>query len=275
MKRGRFSLAVAVMVAFLIQVQPFFASDTPPSATRIDLDGNALQSAPNARSPREGKTPVILEVGLPNLQIHKTSFTPSKGTILLLPGGGYHVIAIEHEGLAIAEMLNRDGYDVVILEYSIGKEDTRNLALAEATRALKLIQQKGPELGINTTSLDLMGFSAGGHLACRLIHELGVPSPFTKLILIYPAYLNSPDGILPEVAPPQGLKTDVFVLIGDKDTTERVKGSQAYAEVSQANGQYAEYHLVPDAGHGFGIQPGQKGAVLGWPALLKSFLQGH
>jgi acetyl esterase/lipase len=275
MKRGRFSLAVAMTAAFLTQVQPFFASDLPPSTARIDLDGNALHSAPNATSPREGKTPVILEVGLPNLQIHRTSFVPSKGTILLFPGGGYHVIAIEHEGLAIAKMLNREGYDVVILEYSIGKEDTRSLALAEATRALKLIQQKGPDLGINTTSLDLMGFSAGGHLACRLIHELGLPSPFRKLILIYPAYLNSPDGILSEVAPPKGLKTDVFVLIGDKDTPERVKGSEAYAEVSKANAQNAEYHLVPDAGHGFGIQSGQKGAVLGWPALLRMFLKGN
>ena len=188
------------------------------------------------------------------------------------------MLAIEHEGLAIAALLNAEGYDVAILEYSIGKEDTRAQALADATKALALIQKKGNVLGLNTDSLGVMGFSAGGHLACRLVHELGAASPFSTVILIYPAYLEgegeSPEGIKAEVAPPRGVKSRVFVLIGEKDKPEWVSSAAAYAEACKEIGYPSEYHLLPGTGHGFGIQSGQLPPVSDWPKLLGAFLKG-
>jgi dienelactone hydrolase len=263
-----FSFALA---AFSLNL---FGDETPGTATRIDLDGKPLQSAPNATVPRDGHFPAITEVTTPNLQIFRTTIKPSMGTILLFPGGGYHVLAIEHEGLNVAKVLNAAGYDVALLEYSINSPDARSKALADAKKAVNLIVQKGSELGINSSSLGVMGFSAGGHLASCLVHEVGSGVHFSEVILIYPAYLDAPGGLSPEVTPPAGISSRVFVLVGDKDKPEWVASSEAYVAASKANGQQAEHHLLPDTGHGFGMKSGQKPPASNWPSMLLSFLKG-
>jgi len=253
------------------------ADVTPASTDRIDLGGKPLLTAPNPTLPREGKPPAILNVSLPNLQIHRTSLVPAKGTILLIPGGGYRVLAVVHEGLSVAKLLNRLGYDVAILEYSVGKEDAtiRPQALSDAIRALDLIHLHAREFGLSSASLGVMGFSAGGHLATRLLREKVNDVRFSDIILIYPAYLDASDGLKPEVMLPKDIppSTRVFVLIGEKDLPERVASSKAFADSAKALGLNAEFHMLSGTPHGFGIQPGQKGVVGNWPSLLKSFLK--
>ena len=262
-----------LFIAFMITPMFLFADDELAKATHVDLEGKPLLSAPNAILSREGEAPMIWTVTTPNIQIHRTSAQPSRGTILLFPGGGYQILAIEREGLAVADLLNKYGFDAVILEYSIGEESTaRAQALADALKAVKLLQKKGHELGLNTSSLGVMGFSAGGHLAARLVHELGSSNSLADIILIYPAYLDAPGGIVPEVTPPSGIHSKVFVLIGAKDKPEWVASAAAYAKAAKRNDQQAEYHLLPDTGHGFGIQPEQKPPISDWPALLNAFL---
>ena len=90
---------------------------------------------------------------------------------MVCPGGGYGILAINHEGYFVAKKLNEFGYDVAILLYhvSAGKE-TRELAIADAKAALALLQKRGGEFGLSTRKIGVMGFSAGGHLAARLTH---------------------------------------------------------------------------------------------------------
>lgn len=253
----------------------FSSDDGLAKAYRVDLQGTPLSSPPNPTVQRHGNVPVILNVTTPNLQIRRAQVHPSKGTILLFPGGGYHVLAIEHEGVAVADLLNKCGFDVAILEYSIGNEPAiRAKALSDATAALNLLQKRGVEMGINTTSLGVMGFSAGGHLAAHLVHELGSSSPLSMTILIYPAYLDAPGGLQPDVTPPTGTHSKTFVLIGEKDKPEWVSSAAVYAQASKANGQMSEYHLLPGTGHGFGLKIDQKPPISDWPLQLELFLKG-
>jgi dienelactone hydrolase len=262
---------------FLLTPMPLSADIALVHAGRIDLDGRALPTAPNPTLPREGKPPGILNVSQPNLQLHRTPLSPAKGTILLFPGGGYRGLAIVHEGLNVADFLNGLGYDVAILEYSIGKDDVtvRPQALSDATKALDLVYLHGKEYGLSTDSLGVIGFSAGGHLATRLVHEKGKDVLFSDIILIYPAYLDAPGGLKTEITIPRGISPSsrFFVLIGDKDLPERVTSSQGYSEAAKAAGLESELHLLPGIPHGFGLQPGQRGVVGSWPALLEAFLK--
>jgi len=243
------------------------------TATRIDLEGNPLLTPPNPIVPRSGDTPAITVFSKPNLIIQRTTSKPSKGTILIFPGGGYHVLSVTREGTAAADRLNEDGYDTAVLEYSINTPDARAKALADATRSVKLLQEKGASLGLNTASLGLMGFSAGAHLATRVLHEMGATTPFVQIILIYPAYLDEKESPSVEIAPPQGIHTKVFVAIGAKDRPEWVSSASAYADASKANGQQTEYHLLLDTGHGFGMELGQSGAAGTLPNLVEVFLK--
>ncbi len=236
------------------------------TANYVDLTGQSLPGSPNPIL-HAGGIDQVTSVSTPLLRLYRASH--SRGVVLLFPGGGYHILAITHEGVNIAQFLNRAGFDCAVLEYAVNHG--RDAALADAKSALQLLQTKGVALGLNTKTLGVMGFSAGGHLATRLVHDLGSAQPFDKVILIYPAYLNAPDGITPESVPPADLKAHVFVMIGSKDRPGWIAGAQAYVDHVKAGGGTAEFHLLPGKGHGFGIMD-TNAVDANWD-LLSTFLK--
>ena len=243
----------------------------------VDLKGRQLQESPNLIVPRWGLMPGIIKVSQPVLILRKTSSSHPCGTILLFPGGGYHALAIRHEGELVSDFLNKQGYDVAILEYSIGSSlAVRDKALKDARKAWNLLRKHGKELGLQTKPLGIMGFSAGGHLATRLTHILGRNHQPDFLALIYPAYLDEhagPKGFDLAVTPPSDSQTKVFVLIGDQDKPQWINGSKAYALACRKNGQEVKFYLLPKTGHGFGMKPDRTGPSSRWEGDLKYFLQ--
>lgn len=275
-RRFQLPVSVVAMALNLMGCLTSLSAVTPAPLT-IDLDGRPLSESPNAVVPRYGLMKGITDVKQPVLELRRSKSSPSRGTILLFPGGGYHALAFEHEGELVAQFLNEQGYDVAILEYSIGEgEGIRAKALEDARKAVRLLKDDARSLGLDASSLSVMGFSAGGHLAARLLHELGSGAPFDRVILIYPAYLeDSPSGkgIAPDVAPPSGFSGRFFVLIGDHDRPEWVGGARAYGDVAESRGAQVTWHLLPDTGHGFGMKSDLKGASAGWSVLLGEFLE--
>lgn len=245
----------------------------------VDLNGRQLQESPNPTVPRWGLMPGIIKVSRPVLILKKTSSSHPRGTILLCPGGGYHALAIRHEGELVADFLNKQEYDVAILEYSIGSSRAfRDKALKDARKAWNLLIKHGEEWGLQTKPLGIMGFSAGGHLAIRLTHILGRNHPPDFLALIYPAYLDEhtgPGGVDAALTPPSGVRTKVFVLIGDQDKPQWINGAKAYTEACLKNGQEVKFYLLPKTGHGFGMKPDRKGPSARWESNLKHFLQSR
>ena len=109
----------------------------------------------------------------PVLQFVFTKLSP-KGTILLLPGGGYKLLKVKKEGEEIARFLNAEGFDVAILEYQVGSgSKIRNIALMDALKAFRFLKANQKSLGLSGHKLDIIGFSAGGHLAARTVQKLG------------------------------------------------------------------------------------------------------
>ena len=114
-------------------------------------------------------TRVVYNVTEPTITIF-----PAKGenlgkAILILPGGGYELEAIYHEGYAVAKELASHGITGVVLKYRLplpASSDRPELVpLIDARRGLKLIRQKADNYGINVKNVGIMGFSAGSHLA--------------------------------------------------------------------------------------------------------------
>jgi acetyl esterase/lipase len=267
--------SLSVMLISLL----FFLSQDLRAEQIVDLNGGELQQSPNLIVPRWGLMPGVVQVSKPVLILRKTSLPNSRGTMLLLPGGGYHALAIRHEGEFVADFLNKKGYDVAILEYSIGSSRTvRNKALKDARKAWNLLTQHAGELGLKAKPMGIMGFSAGGHLAARLTHVLGRNHAPDFLALIYPAYLDEhaePGGLDPAATPPSGIRTKVFVLIGDRDKPQWISGVKAYAEACRNNGQEVKFCLLPKTGHGFGMKPDRTGPSSRWEIDLKHFLQSQ
>lgn len=236
---------------------------------RISLEGKEDVPAPETKPGRDG-IDRICKVETPALELFPTSQKPSRGTVMICPGGGYGILAINHEGYPVAKKLNDFGFDAAILLYHIsaGKE-TRELAIADAKAALTLLQKRGSEFGLSTKKIGVMGFSAGGHLAARLTHATANDAPPDFLILMYPAYLEKDGKVLDEVAP---LKTPAFVYVAGDDNYS--PSSIAYAAACKSLEIPCDFTKTEHGGHGFGLKPTLPPDVKDWPDKLHAFLNG-
>ena len=237
---------------------------------RVGLDGSRQVTAPAAEAGKDG-IDRIHKVEQPQLIVFPAAQKPSHGTIMVNPGGGYGILAVNHEGTDIAALLNADGWDVAVLLYRVSEgPKTRELALEDAKKGFALIQQHGGELGLNTNRLGVMGFSAGGHLTARLAHETAAAArPPDLVVLMYPAYLEKDGKLLDEVIPG---KAPAFVYVAANDPYK--PSSVAYDAYCREHNQPCEYHLAPSGGHGFGIKKPLPEGVADWPEKLAAFLNG-
>jgi acetyl esterase/lipase len=92
---------------------------------------------------------------------------PNGSALLVIPGGGYRLIAFDHEGHAVARALAAKGWTVFVLLYRLpgdGWAAGPDVALSDAQRAMRLIRARAARYGIRPDRVGAMGFSAGGHL---------------------------------------------------------------------------------------------------------------
>jgi acetyl esterase/lipase len=90
-----------------------------------------------------------------------TAAIPNGKTIVVLPGGGYNHVAVNHEGKDVAQWLVTLGYDVFVLHYRVSNNEINYYhpaQLQDVTKTVNHIRKQYKKIGI-------MGFSAGGHLA--------------------------------------------------------------------------------------------------------------
>jgi acetyl esterase/lipase len=273
MKQVVRSLSIVLSVLVFFTVIPFDGAaldcDLQADIRRISLEGKEGVPAPVAEPGKDG-IDRIHKVETPALELFPTGQKPARGTIMVCPGGGYGILAINHEGYFVAKKLNEFGYDVAVLLYhvSAGKE-TRELALADAKAALALLQKHGGEFGMSTRKIGVMGFSAGGHLAARLTHATAAGTPPDFAVLMYPAYLEKAGKVLDEVAP---VKTPAFVYVAGDD--KLAPSAIAYAEACRDIKVPCDFTKTEHGGHGFGLKLPLPPDVKDWPDKLHAFLDG-
>jgi len=244
-----------------------------------DEIGSELKLAEPESKKRDGVTR-LSNVTKPRMQVFKPSADADNGhAIVICPGGGYSILAIDLEGWEIAEWLNKLGYTAYVLEYRV--PDQKEGALQDVQRALRIVREKtGKE-----SKVGVLGFSAGGHLATSAAtryaedHYASIDnkdeysSKPDFAVLIYPAYLDkganntlSPEITLDVETPP------MFIFMTADDPY--AGSSTAIAEALRKNKTSVEFHLLPSGGHGYGLREGNAAAET-WPLLLKKWLKNQ
>ncbi len=114
----------------------------------------------------------ITNVSKPTITVYTPSPEKQNGAaVVVCPGGGYSLLAYEHEGTQVAEWLNSIGVTAVLLKYRVPRRegtaagDPPPQALMDAQRAISLTRSKAAEWGIDPKRVGILGFSAGGHLS--------------------------------------------------------------------------------------------------------------
>ena len=144
--------------------------------------------------------------------------------MLICPGGGYHDLFWELEGVEVAAWLNSLGMTGIILKYRCPRRpgDVKGEPplgpLLDAQRAVSLIRSRSAEWGIDRARIGMVGFSAGGHLALATAtsFEKRTYEPIDDIdniscrpdfaVLCYPGYLKAKDKdeISPGIVIPTG-----------------------------------------------------------------------
>jgi hypothetical protein len=190
---------------------------------------------------------LIRPVEQPRLTFHGDWKLPDP-KVLILPGGGYWLVAADHEGEWVAEWLARHGVPAAALTYRVpnpdGDEPKHRIPLQDATEAWRIVSALG--------ATGVMGFSAGGHLAASLAHQ---EETVQALALIYPAYLLADSGaeLLPEVAP---LPHQTAFLVHHEHDLVPLQNSLSYFRAVQPASK--QLHLLGGDLHGGGIRLGDQ-----------------
>lgn len=217
-------------------------------------------------------------------------------------------MAYDLEGTDIAKLLNTKGIAAFVLKYRCPASKSVIVSyeapLQDAQRAIRMVRHNAEKWNIDTNRVGIMGFSAGGHLASTAgthvegasnlepdtINSLNANADF--MMLIYPVitmmdsitHLGSRENLIGK-NPSQKmidlysneLQVDsttppTFLLHCGDDDVVPVQNSLLFYEALQKHGVYAELHIYPVGGHGFGLARGQ-GHLQTWPDRLSDWLE--
>ena len=203
------------------------------------------------------------DVMIPEFVVYPAS-KPGAPIVIVCPGGGYGILAEEHEGAEVARRLNAFGSAAVVLRYRVPRRDKDKpwiVPVMDARRTIQIVRERAKEWNADPTKVGILGFSAGGNLAARVAYspaEAGAPRP-DFAVMVYQAYLfvkDKPDSTLrdgPEgVIPPKGTKPVPAFFAHSADDPYPAEGSMAFAKELKSMGGSAEVHVWAKGGHGWG-----------------------
>jgi acetyl esterase/lipase len=208
--------------------------------------------------------------------------------VVVFPGGGYHILAIDLEGTEVCEWLNSAGVACVLLKYRVpdsGPYPKSPAALQDAQRAVGLVRQNAKEWGIDPKRVGVLGFSAGGHLVAALsthydkrvydavdaADQLSCRPDFA--VVIYPGYLALEDQNMaenPEINPTAD--TPPTIIVQAEDDPVHVENATNYFLQLKKAKVPAELHIYAEGGHGYGLRRTAL-PVTTWPQAVETWLR--
>lgn len=281
------------LLVLLVAYVPACSSVTKFSSTELSPEAETIQLWPKGHLGETGKPAQVVmpsegdnitrltDVIDPSITVYKPAATQAPtAAVLVCPGGGYNILAIDLEGTEIAEWLNSIGITAVVLKYRV--PDNRSGAFEDVQRAMALIRHHAADWNIDPDRVGVIGFSAGGNLAARLSTNFQVRSydPLDEVdqlscrpdfaMLIYP-YLLAKDGKVADNLPVSSDTPRTILIHAQDDWVKAESSILYYLALKQANVP-SELHVFPSGGHGYGLRP-SKHAVSCWPKLCEVWLQ--
>ena len=230
----------------------------------------------------------VSNVTRPTLTVYRPAGEKASDVaVVIAPGGGYNILAWDHEGEDVAAWLNSLGITGVLLKYRVPRRDAHpKHPLQDAQRALGLVRSKAKEWQLDDKKIGMLGFSAGGHLtavaatnydqraydAIDEADKLSCRPDFAVMIYSGGIIARGESELIGDVkvtkdSPP------TFLAHCHDDRVSPEQSALMYLALKRA-GVPAELHIYASGGHGFGMRPG-KGPVSDWPKRCEEWLRSQ
>lgn len=234
----------------------------------------------------------------PTMTIYRPKGRNTGAAILVLPGGGFHAVAMDLEGTEVCDWATRQGMTCVVLKYRTPQVWPRVnggqqrpevlLGLEDAQRAMSLLRQDASSYGIDPHRIGVIGFSAGAYLVADMSNTQERTYPPTDAadqqssrpdfaIVAYTArMLDNSEGrndlqLQPWVtisprAPP------TLIIHAMDDSVDDIRQPMAYALALNDAGVPVDMRLYARGGHAFGIRPTTDPVTTDWPVQVRNWL---
>jgi len=273
------------------QVQlPLYPGD-PPGEPTWDQDG----PIPEMSIGDGGRYRYVHE---PVLDVfHAKGENHNGAAVVICPGGGYGILAYNHEGIQVAQWLNDNGITAIILRYRMFPY-RHPVPMHDVQRALQTVRASAHDWAIDPDRIGVLGFSAGGHLASTAATHfaaadedaadpvLRVTSRPNFAVLVYPVITMRSDvthggsrrnllGPDPDEALVELMSNDeqvddntppTFLVHSLDDGAVPIANSQRFLAALQAHHIPGELMVFDTGGHGYGLGRSEGHETTAWPA---------
>lgn len=279
------------------------------SAQWVDLWPGQAPGAPRPPAGTEttGEGGRLGTIEAPQYQVYQPEKSKANGAAaVIFPGGGYGILASNHEGHDYAKWLNERGIAGIVVKYRVSAKPELGyqfpVPFLDARRAIRTVRAKAAEWGIDPAKVGVMGSSAGGHLASLCATRSADTFPAEThdaidsqncrpdfAILIYPvismdatlSHAGSRKNLLGENPSDEAVasystakavtrETPPVFLVSTADDRVDCRNSLEFATACKAAGVPVSLHLFESGGHGYGLNG--KGDLAVWPTLLEQWL---
>jgi acetyl esterase/lipase len=213
---------------------------------------------------------LVRNVVNPELTAYFPATDRANGTsVIICPGGGFHLLSMKSEGVEVAHYLNSLGIAAFVLKYRLAKTNTdyplvlfhrlktpddmkpiinemTPLLIEDGQQAVRLVRSNAPKWGLAPNRVGMIGFSAGGYLVLNVALHHTADSLPNFIAAIYP--------LAPPVFGPINEKIPLFLLCADDDPLiSPIDNSVRIYDTWHAAGDPVELHILAKGGHGFGM----------------------
>src|SRR5262245_49929974 len=260
----------------------------PPAGPEVS--GTVVDAAGNKRLVGGKPWIYVDRVSQPTMTVYAPQGHNTGAAVVVFPGGGYNILAIDLEGTEVCDWLTSKGITCVLLKYrvpcaKVGPYRDCPTALQDAQRTVRLVRFQAAQRHVDPRKIGVLGFSAGGHMVAAMSTHFeqrlypAVDAADNEscrpdfAVALYPGHLAvaekgfalNPDIEVTSRTPP------TFLLHAQDDPVDSVENSLVYYSALRKVGVPAEIHLYMKGGHAFGLRPTEL-PITRWPELVETWL---